>query len=43
LTALACSEPDPGHARWTIRLLSEHGVERKIAAAAHFNSVGRAL
>ena len=30
LTALACSEPPAGHARWTIRLLAEHVVERKI-------------
>lgn len=43
LTALACSEPPPGHARWTIRLLAEHAVERRIVAAAHFNTVGRAL
>ena len=43
LTALACSKPPPGHARWTIRLLAEHVVERKIVAAAHFNTVGRAL
>ena len=43
LTALACSEPPPGHARWTIRLLAEYVVERKIVPAAHFNTVGRAL
>jgi Homeodomain-like domain len=43
LTALACSEPPPGHARWTIRLLAEHVVERKIVETAHFNTVGRAL
>ena len=43
LTALACSRPPPGHARWTIRLLAEHVVERKIVPAAHFNTVGRAL
>ena len=43
LTALACSKPPPGHARWTIRLLAEHVVERKIVPAAHFNTVGRAL
>ena len=43
LTALACSEPPPGHARWTIRLLAEHVGERKIVPAAHFNTVGRAL
>ena len=43
LTALACSAPPVGHARWTIRLLAEHVVERKIVPAAHFNTVGRAL
>ena len=43
LTALACSEPPPGRARWTIRLLAEHVVERRIVEAAHFNTVGRAL
>ena len=43
LTALACSTPPPGFARWTIRLLAEHVVERKIVEAAHFNTVGRAL
>jgi hypothetical protein len=43
LTALACSEPPPGHARWTIRLLAEHVVARKIVPTAHFNTVGRAL
>ena len=43
LTALACSTPPPGFARWTIRLLAEYVVERKIVPAAHFNTVGRAL
>ncbi len=43
LTALACSEPPEGHARWTIRLLTEHVVARQIVPAAHFNTVGRAL
>jgi hypothetical protein len=43
LIALACSEPPAGHARWTIRLLAEAVVERKIVDAAHFNTVGRAL
>ncbi len=43
LTALACSAPPPGHARWTIRLLAEHGVERPIVPVALFNTVGRAL
>lgn len=43
LTALACSQPPAGHARWTIRLLAEHVVERRIVPGAHFNTVGRAL
>jgi hypothetical protein len=43
LIALACSKPPAGHARWTIRLLAEHVVERKIVETAHFNTVGRAL
>jgi hypothetical protein len=43
LIALACSEPPAGHARWTIRLLANAVVERKIVGAAHFNTVGRAL
>jgi hypothetical protein len=43
LTALACSKPPEGHARWSIRLLAEHVVERRIVPAAHFNTVGRAL
>jgi hypothetical protein len=43
LTALACSAPPQGHARWTIRLLAEHVVTRGIVPAVHFNTVGRAL
>jgi hypothetical protein len=43
LIALACSQPPEGHAHWTIRLLAEQVVERKIVPAAHFNTVGRAL
>ena len=43
LTALACSQPPQGFARWTIRLLAEKVVEREIVPAAHFNTVGRAL
>ena len=43
LIALACGEPPAGYARWTIRLLAEAVVERKIVEAAHFNTVGRAL
>ena len=43
LIALACSKPPEGHAHWTIRLLADEVVERKIVPAAHFNTVGRAL
>ena len=43
LTALACSTPPEGHARWTIRLLADHVVERRIVPAAHYNTIGRAL
>ena len=43
LIALACSKPPPGYARWTLRLLADKVVERKIVATAHFNTVGRAL
>ena len=39
LTALACSTPPEGYARWTIRLLAEHVVERRIVETAHFNTV----
>lgn len=37
LIALACSEPPAGFARWSIRLLAEKAVERKIVEKAHFN------
>jgi hypothetical protein len=43
LIALACSEPPEGYAHWTIRLLAEHVIERKIVKTTHFNTVGRAL
>lgn len=43
LIALACSAPPEGYAQWTIRLLTEHVIERKIVERAHFNTVGRAL
>ena len=43
LIALACSEAPEGYAHWTIRLLAEHVIERKIVETAHFNTVGRAL
>ena len=43
LTALACSQPPDGHARWTLRLLAQKVVELEIVEAVHFNTVGRAL
>ena len=43
LIALACSEPPPGYARWTIRLLADKVVEMNIVDHTHFNTVGRAL
>ena len=43
LTALACSQPPEGHARWTLRLLAEKVIELEIVDKAHFNTVGRAL
>ncbi len=43
LIALACSNPPPGHSRWSIRLLADKVVELKIVEQAHFNTVGRAL
>jgi hypothetical protein len=43
LTALACSEPPAGHARWSVRLLAGKVVELEIVEKAHFNTVGRAL
>jgi Homeodomain-like domain len=43
LTALACSEPPEGRARWNLRLLAQKVVELEIVEKAHFNTVGRAL
>ncbi len=41
LTALACSAPLEGHARWTLRLLEV--VELGIVERASDNTIGRAL
>ena len=43
LIASACSEPPEGYAHWSIRLLAEKVVERKIVEKTHFNTVDRAL
>jgi poly-gamma-glutamate capsule biosynthesis protein CapA/YwtB (metallophosphatase superfamily) len=43
LIALACSEPPPGRVRWTLELLEEAVVERKIVERASDNTIGRTL
>jgi hypothetical protein len=43
LIALACSEPPPGRARWSLRLLEEKVVELEIVDRASDNTIGRTL
>ena len=43
LIALACSEPPPGRARWSLRLLEEKVVELHIVERASDNTIGRTL
>lgn len=43
LTALACSQAPPGHARWTLRLLAERLVELEVVDAISHETVRRAL
>ncbi len=43
LTALACSTPPEGRARWTLRLLEDKVVELGIAERASDNTIGRVL
>jgi hypothetical protein len=43
LTALACSAPPEGRARWTVRLLAEKVVELKIAPGVSVMTVHRSL
>jgi hypothetical protein len=43
LTALACSQPPAGCARWTLRLLAERLVELEIVDAISHETVRRAL
>jgi transposase len=43
LIALACGEPPPGRARWTLELLEEQVVELKIVERASDNTIGRTL
>lgn len=43
LTALACSRPPAGHARWTLRLLAERLVELEVVDTISHETVRRAL
>ena len=43
LTALACSPPPKGRARWTLRLLEDKVVELNIVARVSDNTIGRTL
>jgi hypothetical protein len=43
LTALACSTPPDGRARWTLRLLEDKVVELGIVERASDNTIGRVL
>jgi hypothetical protein len=43
LTALACSQPPTGYARWTLRLLAERLVELEVVGSIAHETVRRAL
>jgi hypothetical protein len=43
LTALACSQPPAGYARWTLRLLAERLVELEVVDTVSHETVRRAL
>jgi hypothetical protein len=43
LTALACSQPPPGHARWSLRLLAARLVELEVVDAISHETVRRAM
>lgn len=43
LTALACSQPPSGYARWTLRLLAERLVELEVVDSIAHETVRRAL
>jgi transposase len=43
LIALSCSEPPPGHARWTLRLLADTVVEMEMVASTSHETVRRTL
>ncbi len=43
LTALACSTPPAGHARWSLRLLADKAVELEYCTHLSHNAVGEIL
>ena len=43
VTALACSNPPEGHARWSLRLLADKLVELEYVESISFKQVGRIL
>lgn len=43
ITALACSKPPAGHARWSLRLLADKAVELELIEAVSHNAVGEIL
>lgn len=43
ITALACSAPPEGHARWSLRLLADKAVELQLCEAVSHNSVKEIL
>lgn len=43
ITALACSAPPAGHARWSLRLLADKAVELQLCAAVSHNAVKEIL
>lgn len=43
ITALACSHPPEGHARWSLRLLADKAVELQLCEAVSHNAVKEIL
>lgn len=43
ITALACSAPPEGHARWSLRLLADKAVELQVCEAVSHNAVKEIL
>ena len=43
ITALACSKPPTGHARWTLRLLAEKMVELELVESISYDTVDKVL